>query len=111
MVLAGDSEAVQTRSSGKPKSRTRAPPDSTPGGYDTPHGTAGSTTARLLLEQATEGNVVHLDPVVALGGAWHTALVHTVWPHARTPLAGTRGMGEQMARLAAIREGQARHRG
>ncbi|PBD01978.1 hypothetical protein BX281_10193 [Streptomyces sp. Ag82_O1-15] len=79
--------------------------------YDTPHGTAGSTTARLLLEQATERNVVHLDPVVALGDARHTALVHTVWPHGRTPLAGTRGMGEQMACLAAIREGQARHRG
>lgn len=76
--------------------------------YDTPHGTAGATTARLLLEQATERGIVRLDPVVALGGARHTALVRTVWPHARTPLAGTRGMGEQMARLAAMRDGQAR---
>lgn len=75
--------------------------------YDTPHGAAGAATAERLLEQAAERGIVHLDPVVTLGGARHTALVHTVWPYARTPLAGTRGMGEQMARLAAIRDGHA----
>ncbi|MFE2971784.1 hypothetical protein ACFXKC_51080 [Streptomyces sp. NPDC059340] len=51
-------------------------------------------------------DIVLLDPVVALGGARHVGLVRTVWPHARTPLAGTRGMGEQMARLAVLREGR-----
>ncbi|GAX57494.1 hypothetical protein [Streptomyces olivochromogenes] len=49
-------------------------------------------------------DIVPLDPVVALGGAQHADLVRTVWPHARTPLAGTRGMGEQMARLAVLRK-------
>lgn len=71
--------------------------------YDTPHGAAGAVTAGLLREQAAVRGVVRLDPVVALGGARHVELVRAVWPHAETPLSGTRGMGEQMARLAALR--------
>ncbi|WP_329557026.1 DUF6884 domain-containing protein [Streptomyces sp. NBC_00696] len=71
--------------------------------YDTPHGTKESVTAQLLLEQAMLRNIVRLDPVIALGGARHVGLIHSVWPHALTPLTGTRGMGEQMARLAALR--------
>jgi hypothetical protein len=70
--------------------------------YDTPHGAAGSATARLLQAQADERGIAALDPVVVLGGAKHVALAKTVWPHARTPLSGTRGMGEQFARLAAM---------
>ncbi|MER5344789.1 DUF6884 domain-containing protein [Streptomyces mirabilis] len=73
--------------------------------YDTPHGAADAITARALLQQATVRDIVLLDPVVALGGARHAGLVRTIWPHARTPLAGTRGMGEQMARLAVLRKG------
>ncbi|MFJ9248516.1 DUF6884 domain-containing protein [Streptomyces sp. NPDC101776] len=75
--------------------------------YDTPHGTTDAVTSQLVLEQATLRGIVHLDPVLALGGARHVGLVHSVWPHALTPLAGTRGMGEQMARLAALRKGVA----
>ncbi|SCY14125.1 hypothetical protein SAMN02745898_1011009 [Streptomyces sp. 136MFCol5.1] len=74
--------------------------------YDTPHGAAGAITDQDLLEQAALRHIVRLDPVVALGGARHVSLVRTVWPHARTPLAGTRGMGEQMARLAMLRKGR-----
>ena len=73
--------------------------------YDTPHGTKDAVAARLVREQATLRGIVRLDPVVALGGARHVGLVHSVWPQALTPLAGTRGMGEQMARLAALRAG------
>lgn len=73
--------------------------------YDTPHGAADAITAEALLKQATVRDIVLLDPVVALGGARHAGLVRTIWPHARTPLAGTRGMGEQMARLATLRKG------
>lgn len=73
--------------------------------YDTPHGAAGAITAEALLKQATVRDIVLLDPVVALGGARHAGLVRAIWPHARTPLAGTRGMGEQMARLAVLRKG------
>ncbi|MFF2363867.1 DUF6884 domain-containing protein [Streptomyces sp. NPDC058122] len=74
--------------------------------YDTPHGAAGATTAQMILRQAQERGIVRLDPVVALGGGRHTALVRSVWPHARTPLAGAGSMGGQMALLAAMREGQ-----
>jgi uncharacterized protein DUF6884 len=74
--------------------------------YDTPHGTADAVTAQGLVEQATARDIVLLDPVVALGGARHVGLVRTVWPHARAPLAGAGGMGQQMARLAALREGR-----
>ncbi|MFS4091679.1 DUF6884 domain-containing protein [Streptomyces sp. AF1A] len=74
--------------------------------YDTPHGAAEAVTAPVLVEQATARGIVFLDPVVALGGARHAALVRAVWPHARTPLAGAGGMGRQMARLAALREGR-----
>ncbi|MFD9006250.1 DUF6884 domain-containing protein [Streptomyces sp. NPDC059582] len=77
--------------------------------YDTPHGAVGSVTARLLREQATLRGIMGLDPVVALGGARHVGLVRAIWPHARTPLAGTRGMGEQMARLAAMRKALESH--
>ncbi|MFJ9567173.1 DUF6884 domain-containing protein [Streptomyces fuscichromogenes] len=74
--------------------------------YDTPHGAPDAVTSQVLLEQATRRDLLGLDPVVALGGARHVSLVRSVWPHVRTPLAGARGMGEQMARLAALREGR-----
>ncbi|MFI8183945.1 hypothetical protein OG539_06830 [Actinacidiphila glaucinigra] len=70
--------------------------------YDTPHGHAEAATAALLHAQAADLRIAALDPVVVLGGARHVALAKTVWPHARTPLDGTRGMGEQFARLAAM---------
>ncbi|MEU1534185.1 DUF6884 domain-containing protein [Streptomyces fagopyri] len=70
--------------------------------YDTPHGAADAVTARLLADQAAERGITDLDPVVVLGGARHVTLAKTVWPHGLTPLSGTRGMGEQMARLAAM---------
>lgn len=70
--------------------------------YDTPHGAAGAVSALLVREQAAQRGIERLDPVVILGGARHVALAKAVWPHARTPLSGTRGMGEQVARLAAM---------
>ncbi|MDX3234221.1 hypothetical protein PV392_00675 [Streptomyces sp. ME03-5709C] len=70
--------------------------------YDTPHGHADAVTAGLLRAQAADLRIVALDPVVVLGGARHVALARSVWPHALTPLDGTRGMGEQFARLAAM---------
>ncbi|MFI5881494.1 DUF6884 domain-containing protein [Streptomyces sp. NPDC051554] len=73
--------------------------------YDTPHGETDAVTSQLILDQATSRGIMLLDPVVALGGARHVGLVHSVWPHALTPLTGTRGIGEQMARLAALRNG------
>ncbi|SEN77882.1 DUF6884 domain-containing protein [Actinacidiphila rubida] len=70
--------------------------------YDTRHGDTGSVTAAVLRDQAVRQGIAGLDPVIVLGGARHAALASAVWPHALTPLRGTRGMGEQVARLAAI---------
>jgi hypothetical protein len=70
--------------------------------YDTAHGAADAVTARVLLDQAENLGITALDPVVVLGGARHAALAKAVWPHALTPLSGTRGMGEQIARLTAM---------
>ncbi|MFJ5272473.1 DUF6884 domain-containing protein [Streptomyces sp. NPDC088358] len=70
--------------------------------YDTAHGAADAVTARLLQDQAAERGIRDLDPVMVLGGARHVTLAKAVWPHALTPLSGTRGMGEQVARLAAM---------
>jgi hypothetical protein len=72
--------------------------------YDTPHGTNDAITPQTLLAQATTRNILHLAPVIALGSAHHTSLVRTLWPYAHAPLTGTRGMGEQMARLAQLRK-------
>lgn len=70
--------------------------------YDTPHGAAAAVSADVVREQAERRGIAHLDPVVVLGGARHVALAKAAWPHALTPLSGTRGMGEQVARLAAM---------
>jgi hypothetical protein len=67
--------------------------------YDTPHGAADAVTAPALLDQARTGRLLDLDPVVALGGRRHVELVRAVWPHALDPLAGTGGMGAQIARM------------
>ncbi|WP_371131482.1 transposase [Streptomyces sp. Ag109_O5-10] len=59
---------------------------------------------------ATSYTSIPSSPSVARGiRPWSTRSGRTpARPHAA---AGTRGMGEQMARLAAIRQGQARHQG
>ncbi|MGW2465163.1 DUF6884 domain-containing protein [Streptomyces sp. NPDC001761] len=70
--------------------------------YDVPHGHPDAVTAPELREQAERLGLSALDPVVVLGGARHVCLAKTLWPHAHTPLTGTRGMGEQVARLTAM---------
>ncbi|WP_156517639.1 hypothetical protein [Rhodococcus sp. LB1] len=40
-----------------------------------------------------------------LAGRDYSRIVTAVWPHARTPLAGSRSMGEQLQRLAGIAAG------
>ncbi|MEW2514507.1 DUF6884 domain-containing protein [Streptomyces sp. NPDC046870] len=70
--------------------------------YDIPHGHPDAVTAPKLREQAERLGVSALDPVVILGGARHVSLAKALWPHGHTPLTGTRGMGEQVARLTAM---------
>ncbi|WP_225731072.1 MULTISPECIES: YaaA family protein [unclassified Nocardia] len=69
--------------------------------YDTRLGTVGAITAdRLHTQAASEGL---LDRAVTiLAPKAYTTLAQQIWPDARTPLAGARGIGEQQHRLATI---------
>lgn len=74
--------------------------------YELRLGQPGSVTADFLIAQAdTQGLLSHPD-VVILGGRNYSRLAQFVWPDARTPLAGTRGIGEQQHRLARIAAGE-----
>ncbi|WKX02032.1 hypothetical protein Q3O43_29605 (plasmid) [Rhodococcus aetherivorans] len=70
--------------------------------YNLRLGQPGSITAERLREQAADQGLLEHRNVVLFGGRDYTALAQQVWPHARTPLAGTKGIGEQQKRLAEI---------
>jgi hypothetical protein len=68
-------------------------------------GATGSVTADTVYEQAAAQGLVDADDVIVLAGRDYSRIAAAVWPHARTPLAGSRGIGEQqqhLARIAAI---------
>lgn len=73
--------------------------------YDLRLGQPDSITAEQLEEQADHQGLLGHPDVVILAGRDYTRLALTVWPHAHTPLAGTRGIGEQQHRLARIAAG------
>ncbi|GAA4470904.1 DUF6884 domain-containing protein [Phytohabitans houttuyneae] len=64
-------------------------------------GQPGAVTAAFLREQARQLGLLPTGQVVALAPRGYAALITAVWPHALRPLAGTRGIGDQRARLAA----------
>ncbi|MFI7467496.1 DUF6884 domain-containing protein [Nonomuraea sp. NPDC049646] len=70
--------------------------------YDLRAGRAGTVGAVALCAQADALGVTGAHAVVLAGRAY-AELARLVWPDACLPLAGTRGIGEQMSRLAAIR--------
>jgi hypothetical protein len=71
--------------------------------YELLMGSSGSISAARLREQATEQRLLE-RPVLMAAGARYRALVTRVWPAATDVLAGTRGMGYQMARLKYLTE-------
>ncbi|WP_241665907.1 YaaA family protein [Prescottella subtropica] len=73
--------------------------------YNLRLGQPGAITTDTLRAQAAEQNLLEHPDVVLFGGRDYVDLAHRIWPHARTPLAGTRGIGEQQQRLAAIAAG------
>ena len=73
--------------------------------YNLRLGEHGSITADHLEEQADEQGLLGHPNVVILAGRDYTRLAQQVWPHARTPLTGTRGIGDQQHRLARIAAG------
>ncbi|MFC9233613.1 DUF6884 domain-containing protein [Streptomyces decoyicus] len=70
--------------------------------YNTRMGEPGSITATELRAQARRMGIADADTVTILAGAAYAAAAQAVWPNAATPLAGTRGIGQQRARLAAL---------
>lgn len=69
--------------------------------YDTRLGHPGAVTAEQLHGQAAAAGLL-ARPVIVLAGAAYTRMTRTVWPHARAPLEGARGIGEHRSRLARI---------
>ena len=70
--------------------------------YEMRLGEPGSVTADTVHEQAAAQGLLDAKDVIVLAGRDYSRIVTTVFPHARTPLAGSRGIGEQQQRLARI---------
>ncbi|MFG1976954.1 DUF6884 domain-containing protein [Nonomuraea fuscirosea] len=69
--------------------------------YELRAGQPGTVTGATLRDQAQALGITDAD-VTVLGGRAYVELARQVWPELDAPLAGTRGIGEQMSRLAAI---------
>ncbi|MEV0829726.1 DUF6884 domain-containing protein, partial [Nonomuraea rubra] len=69
--------------------------------YELRAGQPGTVTGERLREQAAALGITDAA-VTVLGGRAYTDLARQVWPAAAAPLQGCRGIGEQLARLAAI---------
>lgn len=70
--------------------------------YDLRLGQPGSITVDHLEAQADEQGLLGHPDVTVLAGRDYTRLVLATWPHARTPLAGARGIGDHQHRLAQL---------
>ncbi|MCU4750276.1 DUF6884 domain-containing protein [Streptomyces sp. G-5] len=69
--------------------------------YDLKAGQPGTIGADELRRQAQELGIEAAE-VTVLAGKAYIALARQVWPGAAAPLEGTRGIGEQLAKFAAI---------
>ena len=74
--------------------------------YQTRLGDARAVTSAGLVEQAEQLGLRDTTDVVALMPKAYAAFARIVWPQATTPLAGSRGIGEQLRRLTAIAAGE-----
>ena len=70
--------------------------------YDTTFSDPDAVTADHVADQADQLGLRAAPGVVLLAGRRYVAATRLAWPHALDPLAGSRSMGEQLARLAAI---------
>ncbi|GAB3977489.1 hypothetical protein GCM10029978_067340 [Actinoallomurus acanthiterrae] len=71
--------------------------------YDRRMGDASAVTAEVVACQADRLGLRTAEVTVLAGRAYAEA-VQAVWPNARTPLAGCRGIGEMQARLVQLRQ-------
>lgn len=70
--------------------------------YDMTLGDPDAVTADHVAAQADQLGLRYAPGVVVLAGRRYVAAIRLAWPHALDPLAGSRSMGEQLARLAVI---------
>ncbi|NHU44968.1 hypothetical protein G9373_19795 [Rhodococcus sp. A14] len=70
--------------------------------YEMRFGEPGSDIADTVHEQAAAQGLLDAEDVAVLAGRDYSRILTSVWPHARTPLTGSRGIGEQQQRLARI---------
>lgn len=73
--------------------------------YEMTLGDAGCVNSGELRSQAARAHVLVAERVIVLAGQHYVALAGEVWPYLESPLSGTRGIGEQMARLKALAAG------
>ncbi|MCX4681642.1 hypothetical protein OG413_41305 [Streptomyces sp. NBC_01433] len=69
--------------------------------YNLRMGDTGSVTSEQLRQQAVDRGILDAD-VTVLGPRAYIEVSRTVWPQLTNPLAGARGIGEQLAKLADI---------
>ncbi|MFJ9580842.1 DUF6884 domain-containing protein [Streptomyces sp. NPDC101191] len=69
--------------------------------YDMRMGDEGSVSGERLRQQAVDLGILDAD-VTVLGPRAYVEASRTVWPELTAPLAGARGIGDQLARLADI---------
>ncbi|MFI6820542.1 DUF6884 domain-containing protein [Micromonospora sp. NPDC050187] len=77
-------------------------PDTVIEPYDLRMGQPGAVTVPTLRAQARRMGIDTAGTVTVLAGRDYADPATAVWPHAARPLDGTRGMPEQMARLAQL---------
>ncbi|MFY1657689.1 DUF6884 domain-containing protein [Micromonospora sp. WMMD1274] len=77
-------------------------PDTVIEPYELRMGQPGAVTVPTLRAQARRLGIDVAGTVTVLAGRDYADPVSAVWPHARRPLDGTRGMPEQMALLAEL---------
>jgi len=72
--------------------------------YELRMGQPGAVSVERVTQQARDQGLHDEAAVLVLAGRAYAALVRQVWPHAVDAFAGTAGIGEQLARLAAYRQ-------
>lgn len=70
--------------------------------YDLRMGQPGSVRVDEVVIQAGRLGELGAEDVIVLAGAAYATVAAGVWPSAGLPLAGTRGIGEQLSRLSAM---------
>jgi hypothetical protein len=68
--------------------------------YDLRAGQPGAVTAQIVRAQAGTLGILDAE-VTVLAGRAYASIILEVWPQAADMLAGTRGIGQQLARLVA----------